>query len=426
MFSLSLPWPFLGWTLLLTPRWGEFGVPWQATLLAASCLVPLALIGWLYRYELKLVSCFSSLVLLATRIVALAALLFLVLLQPIFAFTRTWEEPGRVLVAVDRSQSMDVADPQRKPVDKLRLARALGLNHGVCTDDQLDQWIRDYQDPKLGSPQWVRDDEARDDPRRRADLEAARRVQHDKVCELVDHETRTQIEQSILSDDGLGLLSSLAAKQKVELIGFHGTSWNVPADHPETLFGARALRRGRLHRPAPAAGPRPGDGRRRRGPAAGRRAADRRPPQRRRPARQEGPGIGRAQGPDLPGRPGQRSRPAAGRDPGGQGAARRLQGRLGRRGRALPRRRAAKAGRGAGAVPRRRQGEDASRKAHHPPRRQGSGVRGELSGENGQGRAADAHGDRPSGRPEDDGASTPTRAAARRWSAWPRTRPTCC
>ncbi len=238
MFSLSLPWPFLGWTLLLTPRWGEFGLPWQATLLAVSCLVPLALIGWLYRYELKLVSCFASLVLLATRIVALAALLFLVLLQPIFAFTRTWEEPGRVLVAVDRSQSMDVADPQRKPVDKLRLARALGLNHGVCTDDQLDQWIRDYQDPKMGSPQWVRDDEARDDPRRRGDLEAARRAQHDKVCDLVDHETRAQTEQSILSDDGLGLLSSLAAKQKVDLIGFHSTSWSVPADHPETLFDA--------------------------------------------------------------------------------------------------------------------------------------------------------------------------------------------
>ena len=47
-----------------------------------------------------------------------------------------------------------------------------------------------------------------------------------------------QTEQAILSDDGLGLLKSLAAKQTVDLIGFHSTSWNVPADHPEALFGS--------------------------------------------------------------------------------------------------------------------------------------------------------------------------------------------
>jgi hypothetical protein len=240
MFSLSLPWPFRGWSLLLTPRWGEFGLPGQITLLAAACLVPLALIVWLYRYELKLASCFSSLVLLVMRLAALAALLFLVLLQPIFAWNRTWEEPGRVLVAVDRSGSMDVADPQRKPVDKLRLARALHLNHGVCSDDQLDQWIRDYQDPKLGSPQWVRDDESRDDPRRREELAQTRKTQYDKVCELADAETRTQTAQAIVSDDGLRLLSSLSAKQQVELIGFHRTSWKAPADHPDALFNAAA------------------------------------------------------------------------------------------------------------------------------------------------------------------------------------------
>ena len=72
--------------------------------------------------------------LLYLRLAALAALLFLVLLQPMFAWTKTWEEPGRVLVAVDRSGSMDVPDPQRKPVDKLRLARALHLNHNACTE----------------------------------------------------------------------------------------------------------------------------------------------------------------------------------------------------------------------------------------------------------------------------------------------------
>src|ERR1019366_4552631 len=138
--------------------------------------------------------------------------------------------PGRVLVAVDRSDSMDVADPQRPAVDKLRLVRALHLGRDVCGDDQLDAWIRDYTEK--GSPQWVHDDESRDDPQRRGELESSRRGQHDRVCELADKMTRTQTARRILDADGLHLLSALAAKHNVELIGFHSTAWNALADRP--------------------------------------------------------------------------------------------------------------------------------------------------------------------------------------------------
>ena len=210
----------------------------QIALLAGACLVPLALVVWLYRYELQLAPRLAAAFLLCMRVCVLFLLLFLVLLQPVVAQSQTHELRGRVLVAVDRSDSMDVADPQRTPVEKLRQVRALHLAGDVCSDAQLEAWIRDYQDK--GSPQWLADDEARDDPQRRRELEEARRTQHDKVCELADKVTRTQAARRVLGDDGLRLLSALSAKHDVELIGFHGEAWKVPADQPDALFNAPA------------------------------------------------------------------------------------------------------------------------------------------------------------------------------------------
>ncbi|HBI41789.1 MAG TPA: hypothetical protein DDY78_02905, partial [Planctomycetales bacterium] len=232
MFSIKLPND--GSTLLLTPQWSGLPAALQVALLVAVCLVPFVLIAWLYRYEMQLVPRAAAVFLLSMRVLVLFLLLFLVCLQPVYAHSKTKELPGRVLVAVDRSDSMDVADPQRPSVEKLRLVRALHLGGDICGDDQLDAWIREYTEK--GSPQWVHDDEARDDQLRRGELESSRRGQHDRVCELADKVTRTQTARRILYDDGLRLLSTLAAKHDVELIGFHSTAWNAPADRPETLF----------------------------------------------------------------------------------------------------------------------------------------------------------------------------------------------
>src|SRR4051794_31644567 len=109
--------------LLLTPRWGEMPEFFQALLLLLICAVPLGLVVWLYRYELKLVARRAALSLLALRVVVLVLLLTLVCLEPTYARTEREELHGQVLVAVDVSDSMGVRDPQREPVEKLRLAR---------------------------------------------------------------------------------------------------------------------------------------------------------------------------------------------------------------------------------------------------------------------------------------------------------------
>jgi hypothetical protein len=108
MVSWKLPFD-LG-DILLTPQGTGLNPVLQAVLLTALCLLPLALVLWLYRYEMQLVARKMAIGLLCLRVAILALLLTLVCLQPIYGRTRTDNVPGYVLVAVDRSASMDVAD----------------------------------------------------------------------------------------------------------------------------------------------------------------------------------------------------------------------------------------------------------------------------------------------------------------------------
>jgi hypothetical protein len=231
MFSLKLPFD-LG-DVLLTPQWTGLSPALQTPLIAAVCLVPLGLVLWLYRYEMQLVARATALSLLCLRFLVLSLLLVLVCLQPIYGRTRTDALPGYVLVAVDRSASMDVADRQRPPVEKLRLARALKLANGIRTDAQLDGWIADYE--QKGSPQWLKPGDPTD-PDRLRQVEKERRAAHDKVCALVDELTRTQIAERVLRAEGVGLLPALTAKQDVQLLGFHREAWELTPDQLDDLF----------------------------------------------------------------------------------------------------------------------------------------------------------------------------------------------
>src|SRR5437879_884897 len=141
-----IPLPYTDAVILLSPRWDGLSGPAQAAVLALCFLVPVVLILWLYRYELRLVRPLPALALLALRLVLILFLLTVVCLQPIVARSTTEELPGRVIIAVDRSDSMEVADPQRQPVEKLRLARALKLAADLCPEAELDSWIRQYEE----------------------------------------------------------------------------------------------------------------------------------------------------------------------------------------------------------------------------------------------------------------------------------------
>src|SRR5262245_6671028 len=175
MFTIPLPWPDAA--LLLSPPWSALPLVVRWVLLIGVIVIPVFLLVTLYRYELRLVPRLTALSLLGLRLGVFVLVLGLVCLQPIYAHERRLDVPGRVLIAVDRSGSTDIRDPQRPPADKLRLARVLGLHKGVITDEWIDCWIDDHEhqrDPRLIAPA------DGDDPQVRLRLQTQRKQAHDR------------------------------------------------------------------------------------------------------------------------------------------------------------------------------------------------------------------------------------------------------
>jgi hypothetical protein len=99
----------------------------------AAGVVALVLLVVLYREERRLVSRRAGLGLLGLRLLA-ALMLVAALFEPIAARTYRETVRGRVVVAVDVSESLATADPHRPAGERQRLAAALGLEPGDTID----------------------------------------------------------------------------------------------------------------------------------------------------------------------------------------------------------------------------------------------------------------------------------------------------
>jgi hypothetical protein len=144
MVTFSIP--FTGIVVELTPRWGSPPAPVSLLLWVLLAVIPLLLVLWLYRYELILVSRATARCLLALRLTVILLLLTLVLFQPSLLPAFSQKAPERILLVVDRTGSMDATDPERPPIEKLRLARALNLAGDLASDRELDDWIAQGED----------------------------------------------------------------------------------------------------------------------------------------------------------------------------------------------------------------------------------------------------------------------------------------
>jgi hypothetical protein len=169
--------------LMLAPRWADLGLAWQIGLLTLVLVLPVALVVCLYRYELRLVRRPHALGLLGLRLVVLTLLWAVVALQPTVSHFDTEMVPSEVLVAVDISQSMDVADTQCTPEEADALATAFAV-----TPAEVVGW------------------------------------------------SRKEIARRILSPAGLDLLARLGRRHRVELVGFHETRWSVAPASLDSLF----------------------------------------------------------------------------------------------------------------------------------------------------------------------------------------------
>lgn len=232
-----LPLPFTDAVLLLSSRWREMSPAAMAALALFAIIVPTAMI-FLYRYEMRLVKPLTATGLLLLRLVTVLFVLFVLIFQPVLERSKSEEVQARVLVAIDRSNSIKVADPQRTPLEKLRLARALHFR-GEISEAQLDDWIRQYEEK--GGVEWVSADEVKNDPARRQALTAERRRLHDKVCETIDQLTRAGVTQRLLSPEGPDLLAAIGKKHNVEIMGFSQEAWDVTPDQLSDLLDRFAL-----------------------------------------------------------------------------------------------------------------------------------------------------------------------------------------
>lgn len=183
------------------------------------------LIVLLLRQERRLVSRRAGYAMLALRLAVLATLLVTVL-QPVLTWTLDREQRGYVLVALDISDSMSTADKQASQAEKLRWARALGMYGNAATDDRIDRWLAALDAGQ--EPEWVQPSEAQD-PKRRAELAAARKENLQGVFDELARLSRREIALRLLTKTGTPLLEELDEVANTQLRVFARESEPVEA-----------------------------------------------------------------------------------------------------------------------------------------------------------------------------------------------------
>ncbi len=189
-----------------------------------AVLIAAGLIVRLLQFERQLVPVRVGRWLLGLRL-SVVILLGLALAEPVLSWSRGRLHRGRVLVAVDISESMAIIDAQATGAEKLRWARGLGLIGNDRINERLDRWSSDFDAGK--EPRWVDPGEAID-PSQRRRLAEIRRRNLDDVFQAVSKLSRQEIVGRILGENS-PLLNSLGAVGELEFRVFGGTAETVTA-----------------------------------------------------------------------------------------------------------------------------------------------------------------------------------------------------
>jgi len=214
--------------LLLTPRWGGDGsFPVWGAVLGGAVFVGLLL--WLFRWEAKLIRRSAAVLLFTLRLVVIALVGFIACFEPRLVHEYTESAPGRVLVALDVSGSMSLAD-ERTPLEQLRLARTTGIlrDRTDLPRTLTDAWERHLE--RGASPNdlpWLTDEERN----LGADEQAKQMLDRQRVFASLQKKaaalSRLEVGRRILGDDGWGLLQKLKAEHGVETLFFAESASSV-------------------------------------------------------------------------------------------------------------------------------------------------------------------------------------------------------
>lgn len=194
--------------------WDGFNNSLRSWGLAIAVITAAVLIIKIMTYERKLVSKKVGFALLFLRLAVLSVLAF-TLLKPTFRWVFDRNESGRIVVAIDVSESMTLKDIQANPGEKLRWARAMGMIGNEKTNDRINRWIKAYEAGK--EPSWLDPGEAGND-----DLAASRKENIEGVLRQVDESARKEIALRMLTEGTSPLIKKLSEVAKVDVVVFAG------------------------------------------------------------------------------------------------------------------------------------------------------------------------------------------------------------
>ncbi len=218
----QLVWHGLGHSLL-----------WQCVLVL-SLISAAGMIWMLYGYERRLVPPSVGNTLLVLRL-AVIACLFVTFLEPAVTWTHESKRNGRIVVAVDVSDSMTTADVHALPAEKLRWARALGIVGEQASPERLAAWQRAYDNHQ--EPEWVAPQETAD-PERRARLTQLRKKNLEQALQDASQISRKEIARRLLTLTSPPLLPALEELGQVQIVTFGGTSQGTTAQQLPQIVAA--------------------------------------------------------------------------------------------------------------------------------------------------------------------------------------------
>ena len=204
---------------------------WTSLALLVLVMTAAALVITLSKYERKLVPAHVGYGLLILRLCVIAVI-WLALLQPVLTWNIDRERTGRIVVALDLSESMNTSDRIATKAEKLRTAMGLGM---IGNDQNRDRWLRVLADLEAErEPQWVDDNEGANDEQR-ATLSKSRKELANESFQKLDNISRAEIARRLIGDKPEGWLGELQKTFNVELRIFGGKS--MPSEL-ETLADA--------------------------------------------------------------------------------------------------------------------------------------------------------------------------------------------
>jgi hypothetical protein len=199
---------------------------WSGWTVVSVCAVLVVLVSiiLLFRYERRLVSHGIGNVLIALRVTALV-LILLTFLEPVLTWSFNTEKTGRLIVALDVSDSMNTQDRHASKLEKLQLARALKMIGNEQINARLDRWEAAYAAGE--DPVWVEESETAN-PEKRAQLAESRQQNLETIFEEIDQMSRKDIAQKLLTNPAHPILEKLQERGEIDLVLFAGDA--VPTE----------------------------------------------------------------------------------------------------------------------------------------------------------------------------------------------------